>query len=84
MASMVVIGEQTHPQVLFTGFKDANPAFVAMSALVPTARLLADGGMNDLRDVEWDIVVSRGTDVAAPNHMHVLALSPGGHASSTP
>jgi hypothetical protein len=71
---MVVIGEQTHPQVLFTGFKDADPAFAAMSALVPTARLLADGGMNDLRDVEWDIVVSRGTDVDAPNHMHVLAL----------
>ena len=71
---MVVIGEPTHPQVLFTGFEDTDPGFAAMSALVPTARLLADGGMNDLRAVEWDIVVSRGTDVDAPDHMHVLAL----------
>lgn len=74
VASMVVIGEPTHPQVLFTGFEDADPVFATMSALVPTARLLADGGMNDLRAVEWDIVVSRGTDVDAPGHMHVLAL----------
>jgi hypothetical protein len=57
---MVVIGEHTHPQVLFTGFKDADPAFAAMSVLVPTARLLADRGMNDLRDVDWDIVVKSG------------------------
>jgi hypothetical protein len=71
---MVVIGKPTHPQVLFTGFEDTDPGFAAMSALVPTARLLADGEMNDLRAVEWDIVVSRETDVDAPDHMHVLAL----------
>jgi hypothetical protein len=74
---MVVIGAPTHPQVLFTGFTDADPGFTAMSALVPTARLLADGGMKDLRAIEWDVVVSARTDVDAPDHMHVLALGCG-------
>ena len=71
----MVLGVPPRPQALFVGFADLEPAYQAMAALVATARPLAEPTMSGLRVVEWDIVVSKGVDVAGvPGHMHVLAL----------
>lgn len=71
---MPVIGEPPHPQVLFLGFEDDDPAYRAMASLVPSARLTDAEDMRALRLLEWDVLVSRRASVAAPGHMHVLAL----------
>jgi len=72
--AVVVIGEPSHPQVLFDGFSSDEPAYLRMAALVPSARLLPPKGFAELRAVEWDVLVAKQVDVSAPGHMHVLAF----------
>jgi hypothetical protein len=72
---MLTFGEESHPRVLFTGFDSENDLqYQAMSRLVPTACLMHERGLLDVRAAEWDIVVSKAASVAARRHMHVLAL----------
>jgi len=71
---MALVNEPRHPQALFAGVTAADPEYKAMAALVQAARLLDADGMDSLRAVEWDILVSKKVGVNAPRHMHVLAL----------
>jgi hypothetical protein len=72
---MLTFGEELHPRVLFTGFESENDLqYQAMSRLVPTARLMPERGLLEVRAAEWDIVVSKAAPVDARPHMHVLAL----------
>jgi len=72
---MAVVGEPSHPQVLFAGFAAHDPGYLAMAALVPSAQLLPEDGFANLREVEWDVLVACRTDTfIAPAHMHVLGF----------
>jgi hypothetical protein len=72
---MLTFGQESHPRVLFTGFDSENDLqYQAMSRLVPTASLMPDRGLLEVRGAEWDIVVSKAASVDARRHMHVLAL----------
>jgi hypothetical protein len=72
---MLTLGEELHPRVLFTGFDSENDLhYQAMSRLVPTACLMPERGLLEVRAAEWDIVVSKAASVDVRRHMHVLAL----------
>lgn len=71
---MAVFGAPSHPQVLFQGFDESEPAYQAMAALVPSARIVTTAERDRLRLAEWDVLVSKGAAVEVPLHMHVLAL----------
>jgi hypothetical protein len=73
-ALMPTFGEQQHPCVLFRGFDVDDPQYQAMSRLVPTAQLMPEKGWGGVRPAEWDIIVSKGPELDADLHMHVLAL----------
>lgn len=72
---MVVLGVASHPQALFDGLTQDDPAYLRMRAMVPSHQFLPADGVQVLRPVEWDIAVvaARARVPYIPGHMHLFA-----------